>query len=137
MPRQHHRDYLLALETMNKREARRLWREGIKRCWDDRCAFCNGVPIDDKSLTLDHVKPRSKGGQDLTSNLVPACTRCNTNKGSSDWRQWYRLQSFYCPVREAEISAWLAQGDRHLNEWWDIGMGDLEWCLDRISNQAA
>ena len=36
-----------------------------------------------KELTLDHVKPRSKGGQDLTTNVVCACRKCNADKGSS------------------------------------------------------
>ncbi len=132
IPRPTHRDYLTHLETVNRKEARAMWRDGIKSCWDDRCAFCNATPIDDASLTLDHVKPKSRGGQDLTSNLVPACERCNTDKGSFDWKTWYRKQDFYCPVREREIETWMAQGDRHVEEWWETGIGDLEWCLSQI-----
>ena len=122
---------------MDRKTARAVWKDSIKACWDHRCAFCNGTPIDDKSLTLDHVKPKSKGGQDLTRNLVPACQSCNTDKGSTEWRAWYRKQEFYCPIREKEIEAWMAQGDRNVEEWWEIGVGDLEWCVERMASRQA
>jgi 5-methylcytosine-specific restriction endonuclease McrA len=41
------------------------------------CQYC-GSP---KSLTLDHIIPRSKGGKTSWSNLVTACQPCNTRKG--------------------------------------------------------
>ncbi|QNJ25973.1 HNH endonuclease family protein [Synechococcus sp. SYN20] len=121
-PRPTHKDYLFALETMNRKEARAIWRDGIKACWDNRCAFCNATPIDDESLTLDHVKPKSKGGEDLTRNLVPACQSCNTDKGSEDWKEWYRKQDFYCRTRELEIESWMAQGDRTGGEQWESNL---------------
>lgn len=107
---------------MNRKEARAIWRDGIKACWDNRCAFCNGTPIDDESLTLDHVKPKSRGGEDLTRNLVPACQSCNTDKGSEDWKEWYRRQDFYCRTRELEIESWMAQGDRTGGERWESNL---------------
>jgi len=137
IPPNHHKDYVYSLRIMDRKKARAAWRDGIKECWDYRCAFCNGVPIDDESLTLDHVKPRSRGGQDLTRNLVPACSRCNADKGSEDWRRWYQLQPFYCPVRAREIESWMTQGDRNVDEWWEIGVGDLEWCVMRMQENQA
>ena len=137
IPRPTHKDYVTHLEIMDRKEARAVWREGIKACWDHKCAFCNGTPIADESLTLDHVKPRSRGGEDLTSNLVPACAQCNSDKASEDWRTWFQKQDFYCPIREKEIEAWMAQGDRSLEEWWETGIGDLEWCLSQIAEQQA
>ena len=122
---------------MDRKAARIFWRDSIKQCWDNRCAYCNGVPIDDASLTIDHVKPRSKGGQDLASNCVPACASCNRGKAAESWRSWYRRQAFYCPVREAEIEAWLQTGDRHVDDWWQVGHGALEYCLEQIQARAA
>ena len=112
MPRPTHKDYLYSLEIMNRKEARQVWREGIKACWNHQCAFCDGIPIADESLTLDHVKPKSAGGEDLTSNLIPACHPCNTDKGSTEWITWFRAQSFYTPMRELEIKSWMQQGRR-------------------------
>lgn len=120
---------------MDRKAARIFWRDSIKQCWDNRCAYCNGVPIDDNSLTIDHVKPRSKGGQDLASNCVPACHRCNKEKAAEPWRPWFQRQSFYCPVRQAEIEAWLTTGDRYVEDWWKIGQGSIEHCLEMIESK--
>lgn len=122
---------------MDRKEARRVWRDGIKAAWNHRCAYCNGVPIDDASLTADHVIPKSKGGEDLTRNIVPACASCNGRKGSSDWLRWYQLQPFYCPVRAKEIQAWMEHGTRDVPDWWEVGLGDLEWCIMQLEQQAA
>ena len=99
---------------MNSGEARRLWRRAIKAAWGNRCAYCNHTPIDDASLrselTIDHVRPRSNGGEDRTTNCIPACRRCNQSKGSEDWVQWYREQDFYEAWREVQIRHWLSTG---------------------------
>jgi uncharacterized protein YaeQ len=69
---------------------------------------------------------------------VPACKLCNSDKGAeTDWKKWFRVQDFYCPVREKEIEVWLRNGDRHVEEWWEIGAGDLEWCIDQIAAKAS
>lgn len=104
-------EHLYHLEAMTSAEARRMWRRGIKAAWGDRCAYCNATPIDDKSLTIDHVKPRAHGGEDVTSNCIPACKRCNHDKGSRlDWVEWYREQDFYDAWKEVEIRHWLSSG---------------------------
>ncbi len=41
------------------------------------CQYCGSS----KTLTLDHIIPRSKGGKTSWSNLVTACQPCNTRKG--------------------------------------------------------
>jgi hypothetical protein len=46
-----------------------------------RCAYCGLVyPVEE--LTLDHVQPRMRGGDQSDGNLVTACRACNTRKGS-------------------------------------------------------
>lgn len=42
------------------------------------CQYC-GTKSD---LTLDHVMPRSRGGEDSWENLVTACNHCNVKKGN-------------------------------------------------------
>lgn len=100
-------DYLFHMEALSNREARRLWRQSIKDSWHNCCAYCGKPPIDDKSLTLDHVKAKSKGGEDLRTNIVPADKRCNAAKGSEEWRSWYHQQPFYEEWREFRIDYWL------------------------------
>lgn len=103
-------EHLYHLEAMTSAEARRLWRRAIKAAWGDRCAYCDATPIDDKSLTIDHVKPKAHGGEDMTSNCIPACRRCNAAKGSQDWVDWFRGKEFYSDWREIEIRHWLSTG---------------------------
>ena len=104
------RDYLYNLEAMTRKEAKHLWRKSIKDAWKNCCAYCGNPPIDDKSLTLDHVKPKTKGGEDRTSNCVPACTRCNHSKGSEDWLTWYARQEFYSEKHVERIKNWIEKG---------------------------
>lgn len=103
-------DYVFTMTALNSAEAKRLWRAGIKEAWDNRCAYCDKPPIDDKSLTIDHVRPRSKGGEDRTSNVIPACRRCNQAKGSEEWLAWYSMQPFYSFSSEMRIREWLKSG---------------------------
>jgi len=41
------------------------------------CQYC-GTHAD---LTIDHVMPKSRGGQDIWENLISACIKCNNRKG--------------------------------------------------------
>jgi len=52
---------------------------------------------------LDHVHPRSLGGEDVNTNVVPACTRCNQDKGSNHWRSWMRARFGENQLREGLI----------------------------------
>jgi 5-methylcytosine-specific restriction endonuclease McrA len=47
-----------------------------------KCQYC-GNSFDYRSLTYDHVWPRSKGGLTEWENIVAACKSCNTKKGAS------------------------------------------------------
>jgi hypothetical protein len=46
------------------------------------CRYCGATPPS-VAITIDHVTPRVLGGTDDPSNLVTACTDCNSGKGSS------------------------------------------------------
>lgn len=53
-------------------------RASIYKRDDHECQYCGS----EKDLTLDHVIPRSKGGQDTWDNLVTCCSKCNLKKGN-------------------------------------------------------
>ncbi len=55
-----------------------LSRKNILRRDGHRCQFCGRSDI---ALTVDHVIPSSRGGEDTWENLVCACVRCNNRKG--------------------------------------------------------
>ena len=54
-----------------------LSRKNIIRRDNHRCQFC-GVST---NLTIDHIIPKSKGGEDAWENLTTACIKCNNKKG--------------------------------------------------------
>lgn len=43
------------------------------------CQYCG---TRGKDLTIDHVAPRSRGGESVWNNVVTACRECNLRKGS-------------------------------------------------------
>ena len=45
-----------------------------------RCVYCGQVFPPDE-LSVDHVQPRSRGGDRSGGNLVTACKGCNVRKG--------------------------------------------------------
>jgi len=45
-----------------------------------RCVYCGAKASDGIKLEVDHVIPRSAGGENSLSNLVTACERCNRAK---------------------------------------------------------
>ena len=96
--------YISEQHLVTKRRAKHHFRRSILEAWDNLCAYC-GKPAD----TLDHVRPRSKGGETKRSNLVCCCGHCNSRKGSDDFVQWFRLQPFWTADKEADIWLWLHQ----------------------------
>ena len=76
-------------------------RELVRQRADFACEFC-GVTEDDVGgeLTIDHFRPRAKGGSDHLDNLVYCCSSCNQYKSdywpaiSEDPKLWNpRLES--------------------------------------------
>jgi 5-methylcytosine-specific restriction endonuclease McrA len=55
-----------------------LSRKNILRRDGHRCQYCGRS---DLPLTIDHVVPVSRGGEDAWENLVCACVGCNNRKG--------------------------------------------------------
>lgn len=44
------------------------------------CQYCR-KELNTKSLTIDHILPKSQGGQTTWENIVAACNPCNRKKG--------------------------------------------------------
>jgi len=58
-----------------------------QKCWIGRCIHCNTalvVGLDGscgREVTIEHIIPRGRGGDDRLQNLALACNRCNHTKG--------------------------------------------------------
>jgi 5-methylcytosine-specific restriction endonuclease McrA len=73
-----------------------------------RCIHCQtrvSVPLDVNErahATLEHIVPKSHGGDDALENLAVACRRCNQGKGKRlDHRAWNdpKLQQVIATLR--------------------------------------
>jgi 5-methylcytosine-specific restriction endonuclease McrA len=62
-------------------ERRSLSRKNILLRDHSTCQYC-GRQYPPSELTLDHVLPRSRGGESAWDNLVACCKRCNHKKGN-------------------------------------------------------
>lgn len=89
---------------ISKGQARKAFRRSILEAWGGECAYC-GRP----GCTIDHITPKSRGGQHSRENTCCACAECNGRKASHDWVQWFRLQHFWDPEREGTLWLWLFQ----------------------------
>lgn len=68
--------------------------ERIKMTAPQACYYCGTKG----RLTVDHLIPRIRGGQDEADNLIWACQPCNSSKGSRDLLAWSTAKGFFPSV---------------------------------------
>lgn len=80
-----HKDYINFMNKQRQRNLRNLgkftfkeWIE-IKEKYNFCCPCCKKFEPDIK-LTIDHIKPISKGGLNIKENIQPLCNGCNIKK---------------------------------------------------------
>lgn len=96
-------EYLFNLYATSSSQAKRIWRQDIKENWNYECAYCGSK----ENLTIDHIVPRSKGGLDITKNIICSCHFCNQNKSHTPWEEWYSSQEFFSMERYEKIKNWI------------------------------
>jgi len=69
-----------------------LRREQIFARDEYRCVYC-GERFEPDLLTVDHVQPRTRGGDRSGGNLVTACGACNARKGSMRLAEFLRVDA--------------------------------------------
>lgn len=76
-----------------------------------RCVYCSGT-----ATSLDHVVPRSRGGEHVWENVVSCCGRCNHAKADRHIAELgWRLRSV---PRAPTGSAWRVVGSRPMDPRW-------------------
>ena len=87
-------------------------RRGVLRRDAHRCSYCGNA-----ATTIDHVLPRSRGGQDAWENLVACCLSCNNSKGDRTPAEmgWRLLQ----PPKIPFGTAWLVRGIERPQPHWE------------------
>jgi 5-methylcytosine-specific restriction endonuclease McrA len=69
------------INVRQRREQSGMKRQRIYLRDKYRCQYC-GEKKSVAELTLDHILPRSRGGDNSPLNVVTACVPCNSRKGS-------------------------------------------------------
>jgi hypothetical protein len=72
----------------------------------DICQYC-GRQLNKKERTLDHILPRSKGGETSFLNCVAACRKCNQSKGDKSAHEvgLTLIREPYVPTRTELLQA--------------------------------
>jgi 5-methylcytosine-specific restriction endonuclease McrA len=77
----------------------------------NKCQYCNST----RNLTIDHIIPKCRGGQDSWENLVVSCSSCNTKKGdkllentgmSLSKRPTAPLNTMFLTLNETKVNEW-------------------------------
>jgi hypothetical protein len=79
------------------------------------CAYC-GEKFPDKTLSRDHIVPKSRGGTDDWMNCVTACKRCNQAKGCKlvqDFRPLIFIPYVPCRFEHFILSGRRILADQH------------------------
>jgi 5-methylcytosine-specific restriction endonuclease McrA len=84
-----------------------------------RCQYCG----DGGRLTLDHVVPRSRGGESVWENVVASCAPCNLRKGDR-LPDEARMHPQRKP-RQPAPALFITLGAAHIPESWTPYLGGL------------
>lgn len=96
----------LSINATRRRRARKRAARGsftqeeflnLTKTYDNKCYYCkNPLKIKGKKLDVhaDHFIPLSKSGDNTIHNIVPACPRCNTQKGKKLPWEFSKNESF-------------------------------------------
>ena len=59
------------------------------------CCYCGHSVEEGAQLTLDHLKPYSKGGSNHETNLVTCCHKCNASRGNRSYTAFTKSVASY------------------------------------------
>ena len=118
---------LLGYDRLPRQEVK-LNRRNIFARDGNTCQYCGGrYPTSE--LSLDHVHPRSQGGESTWTNLVCACTRCNARKGgrTPDQARMKLIRPVVKPRRHPVISMRLGS-DKYAS--WRAFLDHAYWSVE-------
>lgn len=80
-----------------------------------QCQYC-GTQCNQKTATIDHVVPRSKGGKTNWKNVVCCCDQCNRKKGNR-----LLAETNYVLLKKPRQPSWKEireKKDTHIDKSW-------------------
>lgn len=54
--------------------------------YNKKCGYC----LVNSATTVDHMTPYKKGGTNYINNIMPACLKCNGQKGDLTMEEWFK-----------------------------------------------
>ena len=89
---------------LSKKITRQRFRASIFASWNHTCAYCGA-----HATTIDHIRPKAKGGTTHMSNCVPACLDCNVSKAHTPLWVWWTAQLHWDLVRARRVYTWITE----------------------------
>ena len=99
--------------------------ERLKMTNAQACHYCGAT----KTLCMDHLIPKLRGGPDAADNIVWACRSCNSSKGAKDMLAWMRWKGRFPPL--LVLRRYLKIVARYCDE-----NGHMDAPLDRIGDDS-
>ena len=94
----------------------------------NQCQYC-GHQFPTSELSLDHVVPRSQGGEMSWKNIVCCCVRCNVKKGGRTPRQAH-MKLTREPVRPKHSPLLAMKMGNPKYESWKTFLSNAYWSVD-------
>jgi 5-methylcytosine-specific restriction endonuclease McrA len=94
----------------------------------NRCQYC-GRRFPTSELSLDHVIPRSRGGEATWENIVCSCVKCNVKKGGRTPVEAH-MQLFRPPVRPKRSPLLSVKLGNPKYESWKTFLDSAYWSVD-------
>ena len=88
---------MMCVNYVNARMVKRPTKRNIRLRDGNKCAYC-GIYLTNSIFSIDHVIPRSKGGQNTWENLVTCDRLLNSLKGDKSVKE-AKLKLRYKPFR--------------------------------------
>jgi hypothetical protein len=89
---------------LSKKITRQRFRASIFASWNHTCAYCGA-----HATTIDHIRPKAKGGTTHMSNCVPACLDCNVSTAHTPLWVWWTVQLHWDLVRAHRVYTWITE----------------------------
>lgn len=94
----------------------------------NQCQYC-GHQFPTSELSLDHVRPRSQGGEMSWENIVCCCVRCNVKKGGRTPAQAH-MKLTREPVRPKHSPLLAVKMGNPKYESWKTFLSNAYWSVD-------
>ena len=118
---------LLTFDRVPK-QAIRFNRRNIFARDGNRCQYC-GKRFSTSELSLDHVMPRSRGGETTWENIVCSCVKCNVRKGGRT-PQEARLTLVRQPVKPRRSPLLNVKLGNPKYQSWKTFLDNAYWSVD-------